>query len=67
MQYTVGFKSNGKSDHVTLDGADALAAALRVREERPDAMITYVRRQNRRGDSRHPGHGLDERAAAPIG
>ena len=37
-------------------------AALKVKSERPDAMITYVRRQNRRGDARHPAHGLAERS-----
>jgi len=28
--------------------------------ERPDALITYVRRLNRRGDQRHPPHKLAE-------
>lgn len=64
MLYAVGFKSQGKSDHVSVEGVDALAAALKVREERPDAMITYVRRQNRRGDSRHPGHDLHDQPRA---
>jgi hypothetical protein len=26
--------------------------------QRPEALITYVRRQNRRGDARHPMHGV---------
>ena len=38
----------------------ALIAALRVKTERPEAVITYVRQQNRRGDARHPSHGLSE-------
>ena len=39
-------------------GLDELIAALKVKLKRPEAVITYVRRQNRRGDARHPGHGL---------
>ncbi|MCC8962652.1 hypothetical protein H8A95_10105 [Bradyrhizobium sp. Pear76] len=58
MQFAVGFKLNGKGDHVVLDGQDALAAALKVKAELPEAVIMYVRPQNRRGDARHPSHGL---------
>jgi len=54
MRFTVGFKANGKAEHVTVEAEDALIAALRVKEEHPDGLIMYVRRQNRRGDSRHP-------------
>ena len=60
MQFTVGLKLNGKSDHIAVDAEDALIAALRVKAERPQAVITYVRQQNRRGDTRHPSHGLSE-------
>ena len=56
--YAVGLTIDGKSDHVTVDGEDALIAALKVKVAQPAAMITYVRRQNKRGDARHPGHGL---------
>jgi len=31
-----------------------LIAALRVKAERPEALIMYVCPQNRRGDARHP-------------
>jgi hypothetical protein len=41
---------------VTVAAEDALIAALKVKCERPDAMINYVRRRNKRGDVRHP-HG----------
>jgi hypothetical protein len=58
MQFTVGLKLNGKADHVVLDEQDALAAALKVKAEFPEAVIMYVRPQNRRGDSRHPSHGF---------
>ena len=56
--YTVGLKLKGKTDRVFVDAEDALIAALKVKTEHPDAMITYVRRQNRRGDTRHPAHAL---------
>jgi hypothetical protein len=54
MRFTVGFKSKGKAEHVIVEAEDALVAALRVKAERPDGLIMYVRRQNRRGDTRHP-------------
>jgi hypothetical protein len=41
---------------VTVAAEDALIAALKVKCERPDALINYVRRRNKRGDVRHP-HG----------
>lgn len=50
--------AKGKADRVVVDAEDALIAALKVKSERPEASITYVRRQNRRGDARHPAHGL---------
>ena len=58
--YTVGLKLKGKSDRVFVDAEDALIAALKVKAEHPNATITYVRRQNRRGDTRHPAHTLTE-------
>ena len=61
MQFAVGFKSQEKNGHVVIDGEDALIAALKVKMERPDAAITYVRRANRRGDARHPARPIGER------
>ena len=58
LQFAVGLKQNGKSDHVTVVAEDALIAAIKVKIERPEATIMYVRRENRRGDARHPGHEL---------
>jgi hypothetical protein len=58
LQFAVGLKQDGKSEHVAVEADDALIAALRVKVERPNATITYVRRQNRRGDTRHPGTAL---------
>ena len=54
MKFAVGFKLNGTSGHVVVDAEDALIAALRVKAQRPEAAITYARRQNKRGDARHP-------------
>lgn len=58
MQFAVGFKVQGKTSHVVVDAEDALIAALKVKMQRPEALIAYVRRQNKRGDSRHPMRGL---------
>ena len=60
MQFTVGLKLNGKMDRIVVDTEDALIAALKVKTEHPDAVIMYVRPQNRRGDARHPSHALAE-------
>jgi hypothetical protein len=58
LQFAVGFKLQGKTGHVIVDAEDALVAALKVKIQRPEALITYVRRQNKRGDTRHPVLGL---------
>ena len=58
LQFAVGLKQNGATDHVVVDAEDALMPALKVKMERPQAVIMYVRRRNRRGDARHPGHAL---------
>ena len=60
MQFTVGLKLKGKIDHIAVGAEDALVAALKVKSEHPDAVITYVRQQNRRGDARNPSHKLAE-------
>ncbi len=49
MEYTVGVRKGGRSKVLTVEGGDALMAALRVRREHPSAMITYVRRQTAAG------------------
>lgn len=54
MRYSVGLRMKDTSGHVVVEAEDALIAALKVKQERPDAAITYVRRQNKRGDARHP-------------
>ena len=54
MQFTVGFRIDGKSSHLVVAGDDALVAATKVKNRHPHAFITYVRPQNRRGDARYP-------------
>jgi hypothetical protein len=57
VKFAVGYKLNGKTGHAIVDAEDALIAALRVKAQRPEAAITYARRQNKRGDARHPQGG----------
>ncbi|MGV1015277.1 MAG: hypothetical protein ACOYB4_09935 [Methyloceanibacter sp.] len=59
-QFTVGINVSGKGERLVVKAEDALIAALKVKAERPDAIITYVRRLNRRGDARHPPHRLSD-------
>ena len=59
-QFTVGVRERGTADRIVVRAEDALIAALKVKAERPEASITYVRRLNRRGDTRHPPHGLKD-------
>ena len=58
MQFTVGMKLKEQADRIVVNAEDALIAALKVKIERPEAVIMYVRPQNRRGDARHPSHAL---------
>ncbi len=59
-QFTVGLKLGGKPQSVTVIAEDALIAALKVKHEKPDAVINYVRKQNARGDQRHPHKDISE-------
>jgi hypothetical protein len=54
VQFAVGFRLQGKTGHVVVDAEDALVAALKVKMQRPEALIAYVRQKNKRGDTRHP-------------
>jgi hypothetical protein len=54
MRYMVGIRIGRKAGGIALDAEDALIAALKVKQEHPDAMITYVRKHNVRADRRHP-------------
>ena len=60
LQFAVGFKLHDKASHVIVDAEDALIAALKVKIQHQEALITYVRRRNKRGDARHPAHETDE-------
>jgi hypothetical protein len=62
-EYTVGLRLGRRADTMTIEAEDALIAALRAKSANPEAMITYVRRANRRGDRRHPHHGLTRKSA----
>ena len=55
-QFTVGVRTKGKAERIVVCAEDALIAVLKVKAERPEAAIMYVRRLNRRGDTRHPPH-----------
>jgi hypothetical protein len=54
IEFTVGINIAGERRTVTVSAEDALIAALKVKHQKPEAMINYVRRSNRRGDQRHP-------------
>ena len=64
LRYVVGIKIGNQTDQMATDAEDALIAALKVKAARPEAVITYVRKQNSRGDQRHP-HGGDARSGSP--
>ena len=57
LRYAVGIKVGNRADQVTVEAEDALVAALKVKAAHPEAAITYVRKQNARGDRRHPHPG----------
>jgi hypothetical protein len=60
-RFTVGVRAGDRTEHLAVEADDALAAALKVKAEWPDAVICYVRPRNRRGDARHPPLELLER------
>ena len=62
LEFTVGMNIAGKRESVTVAAEDALLAALKVKYERPDAVINYVRRRNKRGDLRHPHESIAAKA-----
>jgi hypothetical protein len=60
-QFMVGIRVESTADRIVVDAEDALIAALKVKAERPESTIMYVRRLNRRGDTRHPPRALRAR------
>ena len=53
-EYTVGLRLGKRSEVLTIEAEDALIATLRVKHNHPEALISYVRKSNRRGDRRNP-------------
>src|SRR5215468_6904019 len=66
LKFTVGINIAGKHESVTVAAEDALIAALKVKCERPDALINYVRRRNKRGDLRHPHGSIAAKGRRPM-
>ena len=62
--YTVGLKLGMRAKALTIEAEDALLAALKMKLENPEAVITYVRKANRRGDRRHPHDALQNKKMA---
>jgi hypothetical protein len=65
VQFAVGFKIQGKTGHVVVDAEDALIAALKVKMQRPEALIAYVRQQNKLW--RHPSPHATTWQRQPLG
>jgi len=59
--YMVGLKLQARNKVLTIDAEDALLAALKIKLENPEALITYVRKSNQRGDRRHPHEAMQAR------
>ena len=49
-----GLRHGKRSEVLTIEAEDALIAALKVKHNHPEAIISYVRKSNRRGDRRNP-------------
>ena len=64
LHYAVGIKLQSKTNQIAVEAEDALIAALKARMAHPEAIITYVRKRNARGDRRHPHPGLPEESRA---
>lgn len=60
LEFIVGLNVAGARETVTVEAEDALIAALKVKHEKPNAVINYVRKRNARGDRRHPHHKILE-------
>jgi hypothetical protein len=53
-EYVVGVRHGKRSEVLTIEAEDALIAALKAKHSHPEALISYVRKSNRRGDHRNP-------------
>jgi hypothetical protein len=54
LEFTVGINIAGERRNLAVSAEDALIAALKVKHQKPEATINYVRRSNKRDDRRHP-------------
>jgi hypothetical protein len=52
-EYVVGLRHGKRSEALTIEAEDALIAALKVKHNHPEVLISYVRKSNRRGDRRN--------------
>ena len=68
VSYAVGIKIGRKADQMTVEAEDALIAALKVtRALTPRPLSRYVRKQNARGDRRHPhASQIEAKPAEPV-
>ena len=64
FKYVVGVHMGDRHQSVTVEAEDALIAGLKAKHKNPAATITYIRRQNKRGDVRHP-HGITGKPKEP--
>ena len=53
-EYVVGLRLGNRTEVLTIEAEDALIAALKIKHNHPEAIISYVRKSNRRGDRRNP-------------
>ena len=53
-EYIVGLRLGKRSEVLTIEADDALIAALKAKLNHSEALISYVRKSNRRGDRRNP-------------
>ena len=47
-EYIVGLRQGKQSEVLTIEAEDALIAALKVKHNHPEALISYVRKSNRK-------------------
>ena len=53
-EYIVDLRHGKQSEVLTIEAEDALVAALKAKHNHPEALISYIRKSNRRGDRRNP-------------
>jgi hypothetical protein len=66
-EYVVGLRHGKRSEVLTIEAEDALIAALKAKHNHPEALISYVRKSNRRGDRRNPHRNYAQRPMSANG